>query len=56
MLDLAAMIDEGFDRPTFATMLDSLARFDDATLTDFGADSVELRAWFSAWADELRTA
>ncbi len=55
LLDLAATIDEGFDRRTFATMLDSLARFDDATLTDFGADSVELRAWFSAWADELRT-
>lgn len=55
LLDLGATIDEGFDRATFATMLDSLARFDDATLADFDADPVALRAWFSAWADELRT-
>ncbi len=55
MLDLAATIDEGFDRSTFATMLDSLARFDDAALADFGATPAELRSWFSAWADELRT-
>ena len=55
LLDLAAMIDEGFDHPTLATMLDSLARFDDATLADFGADPSELRSWFSDWAEELRT-
>lgn len=55
LLDLAAAIDEGFDHATFATMLDSLARFDDGTLADFGAAAAELRSWFSAWADELRT-
>lgn len=56
LLDLAATIDEGFVHATFATMLESLARFNDATLADFGADPAELRAWFSAWVDELRTA
>ena len=55
LLDLATAIDEGFDRETFATMLDSLARFDDDTIATFGADPAELRAWFSAWANELRS-
>lgn len=50
----ASRIDEGFDRATFATMLDSLSRFDDETLADFGADPTELSTWFSVWADELR--
>lgn len=53
LLDRAAQIDPGFDTPVLATMLGSLARFDDSDIP-VPADAVDdLRRFFHDWRQQL---
>ena len=53
ILERATQLDAGFDKHVLATMLGSLARFDDSEIP-ISADSVtELRCFFQSWRHQL---
>ena len=53
LLEQAAQVDRGFDRPIFAQMLRSLDRFTDEDLPAPEAQIPALRSFFATWANEL---
>lgn len=55
LLTQAAAIDAGFDTTIFADMLRSLNRFADADIPIDTTRTHELRAFFSNWAEILRS-
>ncbi len=55
LLEQAAQVDLGFDRPIFAQMLRSLARFRDQDLPMPEARIPAMREFFATWAEQLDT-
>lgn len=55
LLQQAAQVDLGFDRPIFAQMLRSLARFRDQDLPTPETHIPAMREFFATWADQLDT-
>lgn len=53
LLEQAAQVDRGFDRPIFVQMLRSLDRFTDEDLPAPEAQILALRSFFATWADDL---
>jgi hypothetical protein len=53
LLDLAAQLDEGFDRGVFVDMLATLDRYTDDDLAEFGTDPTELRNFIEGWRRRL---
>ena len=53
LMEQAAQVDRGFDRPIFVQMLRSLVRFTDEDVPAPGALIPALRDFFGTWADEL---
>jgi Nucleotidyl transferase AbiEii toxin, Type IV TA system len=53
LLEMAAVIDRGFDRTVFADMLESLTRFEDDELPTTSATGA-VRAFFADWTRQLR--
>jgi len=53
-LTRAAEIDDGFSRSVFREMIGSLSRFIDAEIPVASGDVAAVRAFFAAWAAELR--
>lgn len=56
LLERAAETDPGFDTEVFADMIDSLARYSDTDLALGVVDIDNMREFFRAWAEELRSA
>jgi predicted nucleotidyltransferase component of viral defense system len=54
LLARAADVDRGFDRAVFHDMIGTLARFPDEAIPMATAEVAPLRAFFAAWATELR--
>jgi hypothetical protein len=55
LIELAAVVDSGFDTGVLATMLNSLARFDDQEIpVPADTDVSAVRDFFRAWSAELR--
>ncbi|MDV7357524.1 hypothetical protein R4282_31495 [Rhodococcus oxybenzonivorans] len=54
LLTRAAEIDAGFDPQILATMFDTLQRFPDHAIPTAAAEIPQLRAFFAAWAQQLR--
>ncbi|MDT7706590.1 MAG: hypothetical protein QOG20_2197, partial [Pseudonocardiales bacterium] len=55
ILERAAQIDPGFDTTILATMLGSLARFDDSDIPVPDHAVAELRQFFRHWQQQLLT-
>jgi hypothetical protein len=53
LLELAAQLDEGFDRGVFVDMLATLDRYTDEDLAEFGTDSTGLRTFIEGWRRQL---
>lgn len=51
--EVAAQLDDGFDRNVLVEMLGSLRRFSDQDLADLGADPPTLRSFMHAWGAAL---
>ena len=54
LLDLAVVLDPGFDRGVLAQMLETLGRLADDEIPLSGAEVSRARDYFAAWANELR--
>lgn len=55
LLELAAVVDAGFDVAIFADMLDSLARFTDDEIPAADGDAPAVRRFAADWAARLRS-
>lgn len=54
LLERAAEVDLGFSHDVLAEMMRTLDRFDDDELPVTAAEVASIRAYFAAWAEELR--
>jgi hypothetical protein len=54
LLELAATVDQGFEKLLFADMLDSLARFTDEEIPVPSTEAAAVRAFAADWAAALR--